>query len=233
MQSLMITKWSSTFFSRSLIQSRRHSFTLWTQPIVKSEYACLKEWNVSFLSMDEKNSDCSVFDYVCNRTNNFFASSTQVKKSIRRGLILLNDNKTSTSTNVSSGDVIKYIVRSGVDTLSNSILTTNDTSANLVAKPDLSKCSVVWEDEYVAVVFKPQGVPMFNTRANNTSRTSGKEVDDLPTNHSSLIEPLVEPHIEQSLHSLLLTQLSPAAQGPLAQPLRRPRLVHRLDQGTF
>lgn len=222
-KSFVIRKGSLVIQSRSLI--------LRTQPIIKSEYACLKEWNV-LLPYAVKDSSCSVFDYLCGQTDNYFTSSTQIKKSIRKGLILLNNNKTSTTTNISDGDIIKYIVRSGVETTFstmkvNATMSLNDTEKTntdrlSMLKPDLTQCSVIWEDEYVAVVLKPQGTPMFNTRIN-----AGQDVgiyDDKLTR--------INNSIEQSLHSLLLTQLSPAAQGPLAQPLRRPRLAHRLDQGT-
>lgn len=221
----VLLKWSRVPKFRSL--ETRHTFALRSQPILKSEYACLKEWNVDSSSI--KDTNISVFDYLCSETDNYFATSTQIKKAIRKGLVLLNGNKTNTSTNITSGDIIKYVVRSHVETNFSSTIDTEKSSekSDTAVSKDMTKCSVIWEDEYVAVVFKPQGVPVFNTRTNQTqsSESDGDSVN------SSANQP-VDDTIEQSLHSLVLTQLSPAAQGPLAQPLRRPRLAHRLDQGT-
>ena len=179
------------------------------QIVIKSEYETKMSWIVS---PQQYLVNTTISNYLYNNCEQYFESMTAIKKAIRRKLIHIN-NKVITNTYVIQvNDTIEHIVRSSVHIENQSNLTASHNSDPTSHNLSQPKLEVVWEDEHLAVIHKPQGMPVYNTQHINSY-----------TNNNTT---------ELSLHTALFNSLSPAASGVEYQPLRRPRLVHRLDQGT-
>ena len=177
------------------------------QIVIKSEYETKMSWIVS---PEQYRINTTISDYLYNNSEKYFESMTAIKKAIRRKLIHINNKVITNTYLIQINDTIEHIVRSSVHIENHSNLTTSHNSDSTASNPSQSKLEIVWEDEHLAVVHKPQGMPVYNTQHNNTNNNT----------------------TELSLHTALFNSLSPAASGVEYQPLRRPRLVHRLDQGT-
>lgn len=143
-----------------------------------------------------------------------FPSSTSSKNAIRRGLIRLNGGKAKSSDGILNDDVIENFVRSQQG------IFCNDFGGKATVNPEAyGHCTVqvLWEDSHLAVVIKPQGMPVFRTKE------TGSLLKTQSLDHST----------EGScLQSALPYSLSPVPYDSNLQPLRRPRAVHRLDTGT-
>lgn len=143
-----------------------------------------------------------------------FSSSTSSKNAIRRGLVRVNGCKASNRDGIKNEDVIESFIRSQQG------LFCNEYGGKAAENPeayDHCTVQVVWEDSHLAVVIKPQGMPVFRT----------KEIG------STLNAQLLDQSTEGScLQSALPYSLSPVPHDSNLQPLRRPRAVHRLDAGT-
>lgn len=132
-------------------------------------------------------------DFLKSAAPEFFPSATSVKNVLRKGLCQLNGSPAKVTDVVRTGDVIcTYCRTRSPHRLVGSAPTTVATS----------QLQVLWEDDYLAVVDKPQGMPVFPTPGT-------------PPGHSA--------------YSLLLPLLSPPEKN---SPLLRPQPVHRLDKET-
>ena len=177
------------------------------QVFIKSEYETKMSWIVS---PQQYLVNTTISDYLYNNSKQYFESMTAIKKAIRRKLIHINNKVITNTYIIQINDTIEHIVRSSVHVENQSNSTAGHNSESTSHIPSHTKLEIVWEDEHLAVIHKPQGMPVYNTQHNNSN-----------TNTTEL-----------SLHTALFNSLSPAASGVEYQPLRRPRLVHRLDQGT-
>ena len=136
--------------------------------------------------------------FLCAMAPDFFLSQTSAKKTIRRGLVLINDSPAVTSSVVGPADSVSSYTRTSVSLLSDRM-----SSDVLTGSPPLQ---VLFEDDHIAVVNKPQGVPVFEAPLT----VLGKQTT-------------------QSLYTQLLAQLRPTR---AALPLGRPQPAHRLDRET-
>ena len=143
-----------------------------------------------------------------------FSSSTSSKNAIRRGLIRVNGCKASNSDGIKNEDVIESFIRSQQGVFCNEF---GGKAAGNPEAYDHCTVKILWEDSHLAVVIKPQGMPVF--RAKEIVSTLNAQSPD-QSNEGSCLQ------------SALPYSLSPVPTDSDLQPLRRPRAVHRLDAGT-
>ena len=227
--SFILLKHTNTFKNSKSTPERDKIYLLHSQPILQSHYECVKDWyansSASFnLPLNKSTSNMRLAVFIQSQNDPNFQTMTAVKQSIRKGLILVNGVKVDNQYSIQQNDHIQYVVRSRVDTTA--ATSSYSSNANQTLINDDLECSVVWEDEYLAIVLKPQGLPMFNkvlTEADVHDDNDSDEGASLSL-HSSIFKAMLKSsfrngHIETSNSSFL-------------QPLRRPRMVHRLDKGT-
>jgi 23S rRNA-/tRNA-specific pseudouridylate synthase len=130
-----------------------------------------------------------------------FSTMTSSKNAVRRGLIRLNGLKAQNMDILAEGDVIESFERSEQGSFCDNTVNTGDAK--------FKKVPVLWEDDHVAVVIKPQGMLTFRAKEQE------KELDSF-----------------SCLYTALPYSLTPVPSDAGLQPLRRPRAVHRLDKGT-
>lgn len=174
-----------------------------TQFHMSDKFQCKREWSVG-----DASDGMVLANFLVNEGNIEFTSTTSAKKAIRRGLISVNDMKSTNDCTVFAGDIIRYFIRvsGGYEFCSQGPVEISN------CEPTPSDVKVVWEDGYFAVVCKPQGMPIFPV--------AGMTVEDCDRQSGS------------SLQSKIMKVLQPPNQGIDAEPLRRPQIVHRLDQAT-
>lgn len=175
---------------------------------------------VSLWTVNDKFHEKQLHDFVKVFCGSMYNSTTSIKRAIRRGIVTVNGNSTTIDHILYCGDVVESFVRSkpgNFYSCGNEFI-----SVNGDAKEDIDFCNfrVVWEDNYFAIVNKPQGVPVFPCKDN-----------PFQTNDNSVDESNKE-YLELSLQSLILGRLTQPLDGVTNQPLRRPQIVHRLDRGT-
>ena len=145
-------------------------------------------------------SEVELVSYLLQHQPLMFPSQTSVKRSIRHGCLYLNDQPVPRTEKVllSHGDVIQLYERDW----------STRPPIQIPSTVQHHLLSILYEDDFCAVVVKPFNMPMFSLG-----------------NASS------DPSIAASLHTCLLHSLTPApASAP--SPLRRPQSVHRLDTLT-
>ncbi|KAG5189983.1 pseudouridine synthase [Tribonema minus] len=131
-----------------------------------------------------------------------FPSISAAKKAVRRQELLLNDGEANVSARVNPGDRLKRLAR-----------TKPATTAALFVKPHLS-LPIVYEDDYIAVVVKPPGMPVHGT----------KMEEGAPPRDKKARGPV------PSLRTAIAHCLKPSAATDAV--LRRPQHAHRLDGPT-
>lgn len=156
--------------------------------------------------------DCStrLHDYLLVAFPQHFSSLTGAKKAIRKGLIILNAKRASVTDTVAFGDSVQYYTRSSAARLDSMMERLNQTV-------ELVKLEVLYEDDFCAVILKPQGLAVY------------------PAHDSEYASNNSDSKISGSVQSSLLVSLAPTNQsaiGTNGTPLRRPVPVHRLDQAT-
>ena len=133
-----------------------------------------------------------------------FTSTTAAKKVIRRKLVRVNGIIVKKpDTIVREGDCIEFLVKVFNEKCSPSLVT---------AHADMGKLGleVIWEDDYVAIVNKPFGMPVFPTEGGQAG---------------------------YNVQAMCLTALKPPAEvddleEATRRRMRRPQPVHRLDKDT-
>jgi len=138
-------------------------------------------------------------EFICFASPLLFTSATAAKKTIRKGLVKLNQEACeATDRLVQAGDRVSSYVRSRPG---NSFINQKQGSAVDV------NVTTMYEDDFLAIVCKPQGVPVF-------------PVPSVLKNGFNM-------------QSIVLNQnvLSPISDS-VREPLRRPQPAHRLDIGT-
>lgn len=129
-----------------------------------------------------------------------FPTRTSAKNAVRRGLCRINGLTARVTDSVGTGDMICTYVRSQQTSSSNRIGDTGQPSSQHAT----TQLHVLWEDDFLAVVDKPQGLPVFPAPGEAPGH---------------------------SAYSLLLPLLRPSLAGT-PSPLNRPQPVHRLDKET-
>lgn len=126
-----------------------------------------------------------------------FPTLSAARRTIRRGLVVVDSARTSCRTLVSGGELVLLLGRAGADA------STGGRSPAAVTT-GANKLEVLFEDDELAIVVKPQGMP----------------TQDAPAAGSA--------------HALSAYSLLPASLAPSSQDgrLSRPRHVHRLDAPT-
>jgi 23S rRNA-/tRNA-specific pseudouridylate synthase len=138
-----------------------------------------------------------------------FSTKTSSKNAVRRGLIRLNGLKAQNTDILAEDDVIESFERSEQGSFCDNKANTGDAK--------FKKVPVLWEDDHVAVVIKPQGMLTF--RAKEQERELNSSIDSSSDSFSCL-------------YTALPYSLTPVPSDAGLKPLRRPRAVHRLDKGT-
>lgn len=138
-----------------------------------------------------------------------FSSISSSKNAVRRGLISLNGLKALNTAILADGDVIESHERSEQSSFCDNKANTGDAI--------FKKVPVLWEDNHLAVVIKPQGMLTF--RAKEPEKEFNSSVDSSSDSFSCL-------------YAALPYSLTPVPSESGLHPLRRPRAVHRLDKGT-
>jgi hypothetical protein len=101
-----------------------------------------------------------VHDYVLRKLNsNANITSSQVKRSIRRGLVFINGRKATNQLTVRIGDIVQLVSQYSVAPFSG-----HNVSAGYVQNDlRIRSVDVLFEDDHCAVVNKPQGMTIFPT----------------------------------------------------------------------
>jgi RluA family pseudouridine synthase len=158
-------------------------------------------------------------DFLCSVSPTEFPTISSSKRCVRRGLIQVNGIMVKDiSISIKADDVITRIIK--VSALKAPIV------------PNAVALTVIWEDEYFAVVVKPQGMSVFTHK--------GSDVDDGHNVKSALVN-----SVGTAFHSIDLSQSGVSEEGQaisdletraadaiFKKPLRRPQPVHRLDKET-
>lgn len=136
-----------------------------------------------------------------------FPTLTAARRAIRRGLILVEGGAASSGQLVSGGEVVSLLCRAGATAGAQddgvSAAAASHAGQNGHAQ-DAARLEVIFEDDELAVVVKPQGMPTQDAPASGSAHAL-------------------------SAWSLLPRSLRPS---PLDGRLARPRHVHRLDAPT-
>lgn len=176
-------------YSRSFLFLRTLTTALLVNP---SKHAIISSWIVDKPEFVAQRIDKHIYEREGG-------SSTGAKNLIRRGLVLINDKPVSTpATTLQLGDEIKLIAKDYQSSTANY----RATSFNA------PKIEVIYEDDHLAVVIKPQGVLTYRS----------SDVSSAPV-----------------LTSLIYSALKHPPKIDLARqvfPLLRPRPVHRIDKDT-
>lgn len=179
------------FFARLLVPSIDHqgrSTGLFAR-LDSAEWKEQGQWNGT-----SSNQLVRIDAFLHEQAPDLFPSLTAAKRSVRKGLIRLNGQVATTTDSVKScADRVTSFVRSSIPLPSQTRQTLTD-----------AQLEVLYEDEFLAVVNKPQGVEVF---------APGKTPDQ-----------------SSSLFTLLLARLTPTTSSD--SPLLRPQPVHRLDAET-
>lgn len=181
-------------FLRSFLFLRTLTTALLVNP---SKYAIISSWVV-----DKPESVAQRIDkHIYEREG---GSSTGAKNLIRRGLVLINDKPVSTpATTLKLGDEIKLIAK---DYQSSTALIANHSA--ILSSFNAPKIEVLYEDDHLAVVIKPQGVMTYRS----------SDVSPSPVLTSLIYSALKHPPKIDLARQVL--------------PLSRPRPVHRIDKDT-
>lgn len=153
--------------------------------------------------------------FLCDVSPIEFPSISSSKRSVRRGLIKVNGIVVKDiTTPVKFNDVISRIVK------------VSELKAPIV--PGACTLDVLFEDEYFAVVVKPQGMSVFTHKGN--ANGNGHNVKSALVNsvrtifHSSVVRNYEQDDNEDATFR--------AINAISKKPLRRPQPVHRLDKET-
>jgi 23S rRNA-/tRNA-specific pseudouridylate synthase len=167
-------------------------------------------------------SESSIVAFLLNRipsvdnASSLSSSTSSIKRSIRRGLVYINEEKANTTSNVSFGAVVQVFKRNQ-PMRSNQHLDLTSMDSCQISTP----ATVLFEDNHLAVVVKPPNMPLFT--GSKTQYSSLINTTDNLTTHPQ------NNSRETTLQKLLAYTLIPSKS---SNPLRIPQLVHRLDKAT-
>jgi 23S rRNA pseudouridine1911/1915/1917 synthase len=152
---------------------------------------------------------------MCDASPIEFPSISSSKRSVRRGLIQVNGVVVKDiTTPIKHNDVISKIIK------------VSELKAPIV--PGASKLEVLFEDEYFAVVVKPQGMSVFTHKGNSVGdghNVKSALINSVQTSfHSSVAESYEQDEDEYAAFRTI--------RAISIKPLRRPQPVHRLDKET-
>ena len=123
---ILLSYYRSSFQVPTLKRIISRATHLKSQPILKSHYQCIKEWYVNNSTTQDAALKLNANDilrlpfYIQCQNYSYFDTITSIKKSIRKGLILVNGIKADNQYTVQPNDYIQYMVRSSVDTVDKS-----------------------------------------------------------------------------------------------------------------
>lgn len=165
-----------------------------------------KEWSLDSEYRNFSRNSSGIVDVLMTIDPDIFSSMSTTKRYLRRGMITVNSQITAnTTTEVNELSTIQLLIRNEFKVYSKlSAILESSKLSNFSAMNDIQ---VVFEDDYLAVVNKPQHMPIFPTHSKDTSES----VLTLQTALLSVLKPSVNTNTEV---------------------LHRPQPVHRLDAGT-
>lgn len=164
-----------------------------------SDFSLQRQWLI-----DTVTKDAPLSEFLFSSARDLCPTESSAKRLVRRGLVVVNGSKRKTDYQLTKGDIVQCFHRTTVTASEIQICNAKDS-------PEL-KVPVLFEDQWCAVVLKPQGMPVYPQEG------------------------------RWSLHSSLFVSLSPSTSdsgllvgndGCYDDPLRRPRMVHRLDLGLL
>jgi 23S rRNA-/tRNA-specific pseudouridylate synthase len=174
-------------------------------PNVPKGYSVQNEWTIT-----ENITDAPIYTCIQQFYTSMNRCSTvsECKKTVRKGLVWVNGVKVNTQMIVNKDDTVRILYRSEA----------RKVRIGKHQRSDIKKVDVIFEDAHLAVVNKPQGMPVYSSRGTSSTTKS-----------------------EWCLKSALLHSLSSStfdmvvdrgANGSLFDILNRPQPVHRLDKAT-
>jgi 23S rRNA-/tRNA-specific pseudouridylate synthase len=130
-------------------------------------------------TIPESLNDARIHKALLALDHNHFPTASAAKNNLRKGLILLNDTVCGVEATVKTGDVVGLLqtfgaperilipLNHGKDDVSNSMPTLGDVTFSIDGP--ITPVHVCFEDKHMAVVVKPQGMPVFREKDSNAT----------------------------------------------------------------
>ena len=123
--------------------------------------------NIAFNTTWEGSEISGIITALCSQHSGVFDSSTAAKKWVRKGLVYQNEKRAAVDTKISPGDAI-VVLYSNRGSLPGTKASNSSNFLTMPKSPILFNgkplyLDVLYEDDFIAVVLKPAGLPTFST----------------------------------------------------------------------